>query len=173
MLIDNIDFNEQNLMKKILELLCMLSKKNEKYLKSVIEKMVSRFQSNREVITQEKMNTIIQILCTSMYAEKVFLEFAKILENESDLAFVSDLIETLTLAAAASPLYLKFRNKLLGKQPTEHVNSKDELFMTLFSTWSYNPISTLTLCLLSRNYELAYNLIPRFTMIELDTSKLI
>ena len=117
-----------------------------------------------------------------MYAEKIVLEFAKILERQSDLSFVSDFIETLTLAVAASPLYTKFRNKLLGKEPTEHVSSKEELFKVLFSktianfaidTWSYNPISTLTLCFLCRNYELAYNLIPRFTMIDLNTTNLI
>ena len=34
-------------------------------------------------------------------------------------------------------------------------------------------MSTLTLCLLSKNYELAYRLIPRFTQIEMDTPKLI
>ena len=34
-------------------------------------------------------------------------------------------------------------------------------------------MATLTLCLISRNYELAYNLIPRFTMVEIDTSRLI
>jgi len=55
----------------------------------------------------------------------------------------------------------------------EYVSTKEELFFKLFKTWSYNPISTLTLCLLSKNYKLAYNLIPRFTMIEMDTPKLI
>jgi predicted DNA-binding protein len=42
-LIENIDFNEKELMKRILELLCMLSNKNEKYLREIIEKMISRF----------------------------------------------------------------------------------------------------------------------------------
>jgi vacuole morphology and inheritance protein 14 len=33
-------------------------------------------------------------------------------------------------------------------------------------------VATLTLCLLSRNFELAYNLIPRFTMVEIDIIRL-
>jgi vacuole morphology and inheritance protein 14 len=45
--------------------------------------------------------------------------------------------------------------------------------MSIYKTWSFNPISTLILCLMSGHYELAYNLIPRFTIIEMDTPKLI
>jgi vacuole morphology and inheritance protein 14 len=83
------------------------------------------------------------------------------------------MVETLTLAVAASPLYTKFRNKLLGKIQTEYSKNRDDLFLNLYNTWCYNPISTMTLCLLSRNYELAFHLVPRFTSIEIDTAKLI
>lgn len=55
----------------------------------------------------------------------------------------------------------------------EYAETKEQLFFALFKTWSYNPVSTLTLCLLTKNYELAYRLMPRFTLIEMDTSKLI
>jgi vacuole morphology and inheritance protein 14 len=45
--------------------------------------------------------------------------------------------------------------------------------LTLYKTWCISPVASLTLCLVARNYELAYNLIPRFTMVELDTARLI
>lgn len=83
------------------------------------------------------------------------------------------MIERLTLVISASPFYKTLRGILMGKVKPEYVSTKEELFFKLFKTWSYNPISTLTLCLLSKNYKLAYNLIPRFTMIEMDTPKLI
>ena len=47
------------------------------------------------------------------------------------------------------------------------------MFFGLFKTWCINPVSTLTLCLLSKNYELSYRLMTRFTCIEIDTPKLI
>jgi vacuole morphology and inheritance protein 14 len=53
------------------------------------------------------------------------------------------------------------------------VESKEQLFVTLYKTWCISPVASLTLCLISRNYELAYNLIPRFTMVDLDTTRLI
>lgn len=101
------------------------------------------------------------------------MEFACKLENHWDLIFQQELIERLTLVIAASPQYKNLRAILMGKVQPEYASSKEELFFTLFKTWSTNPISTLTLCLLSRNYELAYRLIPRFTQIEMDTPKLI
>ena len=83
------------------------------------------------------------------------------------------MIETLTITLASNPLYEDFRCKLRGKAPTQFVQSKEALFETLYKTWCVSPVATLTLCLISRNYELAYNLIPRFTMVEIDTSRLI
>jgi hypothetical protein len=83
------------------------------------------------------------------------------------------MIELLTLVIAASPFYKTLRAILMGKVKPEYVATKEELFFELFKTFSFNPISTLTLCLLSKNYKLAYNLLPRFSMIEMDTNKLI
>lgn len=84
------------------------------------------------------------------------------------------MIERLTLVIVASPTYLRLRQVLTGLiTQTDYAETKEQLFFALFKTWSYNPVSTLTLCLLTKNYELAYRLIPRFTMIELDTAKLI
>lgn len=83
------------------------------------------------------------------------------------------MIERLTLVIAASPFYKSSRAILMGTNKPEYVATKEELFFRLFKTWSYNPISTLTLCLLSKNYKLAYNLLPRFSLIEMDTNKLI
>jgi hypothetical protein len=45
-LINSLDFSEQMLVNKVLGLLCMLSQKNEKYLKKIIKKLIERFQNN-------------------------------------------------------------------------------------------------------------------------------
>lgn len=92
----------------------------------------------------------------------------------NDLQFVQDMIDILTNTLSVTSDYYQLRDKLRGfNEESENGDSKEKLFLILYKTWSYNPISTLTLCLMSRNYELAYNLIPRFTLIEMDVSKLI
>ena len=102
------------------------------------------------------------------------MEFSKNLENHKDLHFVQELIDRLTLVIVAQPTHSKLRKVLTGHQSIlEFAQSKEELFFALFKTWSYNPVSTLTLCFLTRNYELAHRLMPRFALIEMDISKLI
>jgi vacuole morphology and inheritance protein 14 len=81
------------------------------------------------------------------------------------------MVEILTITISASHNYENLRLKLQGRKSTESVDSKEQLFYTLYKTWCYSPISTLTLCMLSRNYELAYNLIPRFTLIDIDITR--
>lgn len=90
----------------------------------------------------------------------------------NDLNFVQDMIETLTFSIATAPSYKALRGKLFGVVPTDFAKDKEDLFIHLYNSWCINPISTLTLCLLSQKYELAYNLIQRFTE-ELDAKKLI
>ena len=82
-LIKNFDFQEQNLVNKVLELLCMLSKKNEKYLKKIIKKLIERFQNNVKDMNQDKINQVISVLCRSIESERVFLEFARIIHQST------------------------------------------------------------------------------------------
>lgn len=105
--------------------------------------------------------------------EKVFIEFANLVRQNDDIMFVRNMIETLTMTLCASPLESNLREKIRGIKPTKYCKDRNELFMSLFETWSYNSVSCMTLCLLSGNYELAYNLIPRMSMEILDTHKLI
>jgi|JI9StandDraft_2_1071091.scaffolds.fasta_scaffold35256_5 vacuole morphology and inheritance protein 14 len=85
---------------------------------------------------------------------------------------MSDLILDLTMTISSSNVEKKLRKKLRGEIPTEFAVNKEELFMKLYRTWCFNPVATLILCLLSRHYELAYNLIQKFTQLEIDFSTL-
>jgi len=59
-LIDNLDFTQHELTTQIMELVCMLSTKNERYLKEVMEKLIERFHDSRNKnntpVSPEKMN---------------------------------------------------------------------------------------------------------------------
>ena len=104
----------------------------------------------------------------------MFNEFALTLSLIQDIPFIQNMVSTLTLALATEPLYQMLREKLRGLSAGGiKSDSKEKFFWTLYRTWTFNPISTLTLCLISRNYELAYNLIPRFSLISLEISDLL
>jgi vacuole morphology and inheritance protein 14 len=100
------------------------------------------------------------------------MEFASIFHGIEDLQFVQDMIETLTFTISAAPMNKAFRMKLFGQIPTDFAKDREDLFIHLFNSWCINPISTLTLCLLSQKYELAYNLISLFTE-EMNSKKYI
>jgi len=170
-----LNFDNSSLVKRIMYLVCMLSAKSEKYSVKVMNQLIERFYSIRaQARFDDKIKQVIQELTNSISQEKVFMEFAGKLEAHHDLLFVSELVERLTFVIVASTSYSRLRAVLMGQTKTmEYAETKEELFFALFNTWSYNPVSTLTLCLLTKNYELAYRLMPRFTQIEMDTSKLI
>ena len=100
------------------------------------------------------------------------MEFATIFDQMSDLVFVQDMIETLTFAIASVNFYKPFRDKLSGAAPTQYAESREQLFLHMYNSWCVNPIATLTLCLLTKKYKLAYNLLNHLTD-ELDQKKLV
>lgn len=55
-LINSLDFGDSNLVKNVLDLLCKLAEKNEKYLKKIIRKLIDRFQKNAADMNQDKIN---------------------------------------------------------------------------------------------------------------------
>merc|ERR1712228_100909 len=47
------------------------------------------------------------------------------------------------------------------------VQNEDQLFLALFDAWCYDPISTLSLCLMSKMYELGAKLIVYFANVDI------
>ena len=87
-LIENLNFDNSRLVKRIMFLVCMLSTKNEKYSKQVMAQLIDRFHIIRaQAKFDDKIKQVIQELCNSISSEKVFMEFASKLENHPDLQF--------------------------------------------------------------------------------------
>ena len=53
-----------------------------------------------------------------------------------------------------------------------HVQESWHLFTTLYSSWCHNPVATVSLCLLSQNYDHASNLVQKFGDIEITAGLL-
>lgn len=87
-LIDNINFNFQTLAQRIIDLVCMLSIKNEEHFRDVMRWLIQRFHTTKKEINQDRLNQIINCLCNSIKPEKVFMEFATIFLVMDDLNFV-------------------------------------------------------------------------------------
>jgi len=112
---------------------------------------------------------------------------AYVAEAEADrLEFISTMVQTLNLILLTaselsdlrSILATTFVRKELLSQyctgRTRLVDAKDGLrvFSKLFHCWCHNPISTFSLCLLAQAYELSYDLIQRFSEIDVTVGLL-
>ena len=104
-------------------------------------------------------------MCNHIHPNIVFSEFAIEIRNYDDIMFVGFIIETLDLILAGSDDYKSLRD-ILGRKNDDR--EKQVFFKTLFQTWWFknfsgtkciNPISSLTLCLTSRKYKLAFELL--------------
>jgi vacuole morphology and inheritance protein 14 len=87
--------------------------------------------------------------------------------------FISRVVQALTITLVnddkLSDMRKILRNLKYQKDPTmEHKN----LFKLMYTTFCYNKISTITLCLLSEEYELTYNLLKILSEEELDVNSL-
>ena len=150
----------------------MLANKDEEYFKLIMRQLITKVSINKKDFNLEKIAQIISYLSSSIIPEKIFMEFSTIFLEMNDLVFVQDMIQSLTFTIASSANYKPLRNKLFGSVPTQFVKDKEEFFQHLYNSWCINPIATLTLCLLSQKYRLAYNLLNHLSD-ELDSKKLI
>lgn len=55
-LIESINFQYPTLVQKIIDLVCMLSVKNEEYFRDVMKWLIQRFHNSKKEINQEKLN---------------------------------------------------------------------------------------------------------------------
>ena len=90
-----------------------------------------------------------------MNPEDIYRMLSNILVNESDQDFALSMVDILNTILLTSPELFDLRNSLKEFNSPESYS----LFVCLYKTWCHNPIATVALCLLSQNYEHAYNLV--------------
>jgi len=62
-----LNFEKSELVRRIMYLVCMLSKKNEKYSRKVMEQLIARFYEIRsQARFDDRIKQVIQELCNSI-----------------------------------------------------------------------------------------------------------
>jgi len=154
-IIQSINFKESKLTESVLQLLCLMSSKNQQFLKEIVEMLLKRFNNEKD-IEMEYINNLIHIMCSNIDQKLVFSEFAIEIMKFNNYQFVSFMIEILDLILSGAPVYQPLRD-ILSKEKKEPEDK--EFFTTLFNTWWFNPLSALNLCFLAKKYKLAYHLL--------------
>lgn len=163
-----------NAIEKDLALISAISQSaSDERFNNLMLDLISLFKNDKKLL-ENKGNFIIRKLCVNLNAERVYKSLALALyemdlDNKSLLGFISIMIQILNSNLITAPELASLRNKL------RNINNKDDwvLFSDLFKSWSYNAPACLSLCLLSMNYELAYNLLKIFVEFEITINLLI
>lgn len=127
--------------------------------------------------SQVKTTLIIKSLCSNLQPRKVYLQLAVCLQHEfhQDPGFISKMVEILDMLLLTESDLAELRSELKSMNYIEESENRENirLFETLYQTWTYNPVSTLTLCFLCQQYHLAYNIIYSFGELSIQVSFLL
>ena len=122
--------------------------------------------------------SLLRELCVLLNPEDCYRMFSEIISNEKDSEFAISIVDILnTILLTSSELFdlrtslknfdtnvkilkiEKCREFIFFNHENLRLKESYSLFVCLYKTWCHNPIATVALCLLSQNYEHAYNLV--------------
>ncbi|KAH8026912.1 hypothetical protein HPB51_000034 [Rhipicephalus microplus] len=97
-------------------------------------------------------------LCVLLSAEDIYQSLSEILLGREDLRFAAHMVQTLNTILLTSTELFELRNQL------KDLNTKEScsLFCCLYRSWCHNPVATISLCLLTQNYEHTCSLLHLF-----------
>mmetsp|Transcript_13560 Transcript_13560/g.25089 ORF Transcript_13560/g.25089 Transcript_13560/m.25089 type:complete len:804 (+) Transcript_13560:2090-4501(+) len=144
----------------------------------VIGEVIHLFRHDR-VLFDSRGSFIVRKLCVLLEPSTVYLVLATELDKEKDLEFAHLMVQALNLILLTAPELASFRVALKESwrscsaggardvnQSGEAVTRHDEpVFIALFKTWCFDPVATLSLCLLSQSYDLSSKLVPKLANI--------
>lgn len=129
--------------------------RDKQHFRQLMVFLVHRFRTDHTLL--EKRGTlIVRTLCVLLDAQRIYKEFATILEGEADLEFATTMVQALNLILLTASELRDLRALL--KQSLSNQDGRG-FFMELYSTWCHSPMATISLCLLVQAYQHATSVI--------------
>jgi vacuole morphology and inheritance protein 14 len=119
--------------------------------------LLKMFHTNATVL-EERGSFIIRHLCMLMTAEDIYRSLSEILLDYEDLRFAYTIVQTLNTILLTSSELFELRSQLKCLKTDESCS----LFCCLYRTWCHSPVATVSLCLLTKNYKHACDLLLLF-----------
>ena len=137
---------------------------NEQQFVPFIDHLLHLFRRERGLL-EKRGALVVRQLCELLHPRRVFVTLSRALQSEGDLEFASQMVQTLNLILLATNECLELREML--KQASTDADGC-ALFQTLYPAWSHNPVSLLSICLLSKSHEHAAQLVMEFGSLEVE-----
>ncbi len=131
----------------------------------ILCKLLEKLCLNKNLLNSKGL-VILKKLCSVLPVTRVYLKFADLLIKMKDADFIANMLNILDIFLITyketEPLRQTLRSfrKIVKSEPnSSELPAVKEFFEKLFTAWSFNPISTLILCIISEYFELSYYLI--------------
>jgi vacuole morphology and inheritance protein 14 len=131
------------------------------YYNKFLISLLQSFNTEKRLL-DERGSFIIRQLCVLLNAEDIYRNLAHILLKEPNLKFARLMVEHLNMILLTSSELFEMRSRLKELNTEESCS----LFCCLYETWSYNPVATVALCLLTQSYGHVCDLIRLFGNLE-------
>lgn len=131
----------------------------------VLNSLVQLFLEDRALL-ETRGALVVRKLCSLLDSSSIYMTLSKILNDKSDLEFVSMMVQTLNLILLTAPELLPLRKALKGSFVDGAAAVDQQTFAALFSCWTHNPVATFSLCLLAQAYDLSSDLILKFAEVD-------
>ncbi|GBG31744.1 Protein VAC14-like [Hondaea fermentalgiana] len=152
-----------------LEVLARIAR-NTSRMDEVVGQVVTVFREDRGLF-DSRGSFVIRKLCVLLEPSTVYLILAKEVDKESDMDFAHLMVQTLNLILLTGPELGAFRARLkrswricCGEDrcgDEDKARADSNVFVTLYKTWCFDPVATLSLCLLAQSYHLSSLLVTR------------
>ncbi|PFX23014.1 Protein VAC14-like [Stylophora pistillata] len=125
-----------------------------KYFHKFMNNVMSLFRTDRKLL-EERGSFILRQLCLLLNAEDIYRAMSEILLQENDFQFASLMVRYLNMILLTSSELFDLRDQLRELATAESCS----LFCCLYQSWCHNPVATVSLCLLTQNYQHACELL--------------
>lgn len=165
-LLKSLSDEDDRLIEKALSLLSSLcSDSNDNYIRKFLQDFLTLLKRDSKLL-KTRANFIMRQICARLSPERIYKEISPLLDPNDDIVFVRMMIQILSTNLLTASEVASLRKKLR--------NGDDGMFFnTLFKSWCYNPVSVISLCLVSENYELAYSVLQAYVNYELTLNDLV
>lgn len=171
-----------------LEVLARISLLSELEFKRVLDAIVDVFATDRNLL-ELRGSLIIRNLCVLLNAKSIYISLAAVLGTgrqveaslkpssiipsrkraqtmSEELDFRSIMVQTLSLILLTARELDELRTLLRSSSEPDACEESKHVFVTLFRSWCHSPVSTLGLCLIAEDYDLASSLIVLFADVD-------
>lgn len=131
----------------------------------VLNSLVQLFLEDRPLL-ETRGALVIRKLCSLLDGCDIYMALAKILNEKSNLEFVSLMVQTLNLILLTAPELAPLRRSLKASFQADALPQDRLAFTSLFMCWTHNAVATFSLCLLAQAYGLSAQLILKFAEVD-------